>query len=135
MATVAPWAEAQVHGPSRRPLAKLTWWGTASARPGRTLHMHGVRSPRRPRPAHAAWRACRCFTGDVTTTRFMACPPPRLKLHATTPTPQQRQPGRGPQWSSGGLVMAFGVEVDKWLQTWIEAPKLGSLAAQASHEH
>jgi hypothetical protein len=29
---------------------------------------------------------------------------------------------------------ALGIEVDKWLQTQMEAPKLNSLAAQASHE-
>jgi hypothetical protein len=69
--------------------------------------------------AHEAWRAHRYITGDLTMTRFMACPPPRLKLHATTPTPQQRRPKRGPQPSIGGSAKALGVEVDKRLQTWI----------------
>jgi hypothetical protein len=41
--------------------------------------------------AHTAWQARRRFTGDLTTTWFMVCPPPQLKLHATTPTPQQTQ--------------------------------------------
>jgi hypothetical protein len=30
-------------------------------------------------------------------TRFMACPPPQLKLHATTPTPQQPEKGSSPE--------------------------------------
>jgi hypothetical protein len=66
------------------------------------------------------------------TTWFMACPPPRLKLHDTTPTPHRRQLERVPHRNSGSLAVAFGVEVDKRLQTWIEALGLGSLDAQAS---
>jgi hypothetical protein len=75
-----------------------------------------------------AWptRAHRRITGDLMTTRLMTCPPPRLKLHTTTPTPQQRQPERCPLRSNSGSAVVFGVEVDKQLQTRIEAP--GSVA-------
>jgi hypothetical protein len=100
----------------------------AGALPGLTLHAHGTRSSCRARRAHLH------INGDLMTTRFTACPPPRLKLHAATPTPQWRWPKRGPHRSSGGSVVMFGVEVGKWLQTRIEAPGLGSLASQASHE-
>jgi hypothetical protein len=33
-----------------------------------------------------------------------------------------------------GAAVALGVKVDKGLQTWMKAPGLGSLAAQAHHE-
>jgi hypothetical protein len=73
--------------------------------------------PSGARPAHAAWRAHRCFTEDLVTTRFTARPPPQLKLYDPTQRPQWRRLERGPHWSNGGLAAAFGVEVDKQLPT------------------
>jgi hypothetical protein len=95
---------------------------------------HGAWSLRRARLVHAAWRARQRFTGDLTMTRFTTCPPPWLKLYAPTPRPQWRRLKRDLHQSTGSSAEVFGIEVDKWLPTWIETPRLGSLAAQASHE-
>jgi hypothetical protein len=85
--------------------------------------------------AHPAWCVALRHSGVLSVMRNSAQPSLQLRLHAATPTHRQRQRERGSHRGSGGLVVTLAVEVDKRLQTWTKALGLGSLAAQARHEH
>jgi hypothetical protein len=85
--------------------------------------------------AHPAWCVALRHGGALSVMRNSAQPSLLLRLHAATPTHRQRRWERGSHRGSGGSVITLAIEVDKRLQTWTKALGIGSLAAQARHEH